>query len=361
LVDNDRLKSLNHVNVKKEGLILEKTDLFFEDHAVLNPACIKIDEVVHMFYRAVRKAGMISSIGYCKLKNNVVVERSQNPILVPEYEHEQNGIEDPRIVCIEGTYILTHTMYDGHNVLTGYATTTCLPDFKKRGYLLPKITFGEVKQLFKRSNPKCAKSFFWHQKKYIPSLTDRDYIWIKNAVFFPRKINGKFVLLHRILPGIHLISFDHLSDLKHNFWHDYLPNLDQYTLFYPRYVFENHHIAPSAPPIETDKGWIFIYHAAEATHSGLVYRAAVALLDLENPQKVLGRLTYPLFGPEEKWERLGAVNNIVFPTAAIKGKNNRLYIYYGGADSVIGCRSVDIDELLQALIHSNYDPTLCCG
>lgn len=90
-----------------------------------------------------------------------------------------------------------------------------------------------------------------------------------------------------------------------------------------------------------------IYHGV--THTpGLTYRAGAALLDLDNPQKVIGRTKEPLFSPKEQWEFVGDVNNVVFPEGlAVRG--NELDIYYGGADTVVGVITVRLDELLDYL------------
>jgi predicted GH43/DUF377 family glycosyl hydrolase len=95
------------VEVKKEGVILRPTNLGFENYGVLNPACIKVGNNVHMFYRAV-KTGNYSSVGYCKLEGPLkVVERSKKPVITPESHFECHGTEDPRIVYLDGKYYLT--------------------------------------------------------------------------------------------------------------------------------------------------------------------------------------------------------------------------------------------------------------
>ena len=116
------------VFVKKEGIILEPTNIEFENQGVLNPACVQHGNEVHMFYRAV-KTGNYSSIGYCRLDGPLkVVERLAQPILSPEYDYERQGMEDPRIVFIEGTYYMTYVAYDGKNALGALAVSK---DLKK--------------------------------------------------------------------------------------------------------------------------------------------------------------------------------------------------------------------------------------
>jgi len=102
------------------------------------------------------------------------------------------------------------------------------------------------------------------------------------------------------------------------------------------------------PPIETEEGWLLICHCSGFTESGVIYHATAALLDKENPQKVLGRLDVPLFSPEVAWENLGNVNDVVFPTGAVL-VGDELTIYYGAADERVGAKSLSIKELLREL------------
>jgi predicted GH43/DUF377 family glycosyl hydrolase len=103
------------IKIKKEGIILEKTNHAFENVAVLNPAVIKEGDFVHLFYRAVRD-GEYSTIGYCRLDGPIYIEeRLEYPLLDAELEIEKQGLEDPRIVKIEDLYYLSYTAYDGFN------------------------------------------------------------------------------------------------------------------------------------------------------------------------------------------------------------------------------------------------------
>ena len=82
---------------------------------------------------------------------------------------------------------------------------------------------------------------------------------------------------------------------------------------------------------------------------GYVYSACAALLDLENPCIEVARLPYPLFSPDRKWELIGEVNNVCFPTGAIV-QDEILYIYYGAADEQIACASIHLESLLNELL-----------
>jgi len=111
------------IEVKREGILLSKTDLEFENEAVLNPAVIRVGDSVHIFYRAVQLWNQ-STIGYCRLDGPLTVaERWEKPIINSEFDYESHGVEDPRIVLIEDTYYMSYTGYDGVNARGALATS----------------------------------------------------------------------------------------------------------------------------------------------------------------------------------------------------------------------------------------------
>ena len=337
------------ITVKNEGIILEKTNLEFENKGVLNPACIQVDDITHMFYRAVNHNN-ISSIGYCQLKDNKVVQRLKEPVLFPEHDYEKMGVEDPRITLLDQTFYLFYTAFDGQNARIAYATSNDLVNFVKKGLLSPNITYEEACEIFHQKNLK-EEYFIW--KLYLETeFKGLNFLWEKDALLFPKKINNQFALIHRIRPDIQIIYFQNFKDLTDNYWKAYLKELKKYIVLEPKFQFENRYIGGGCPPIETEDGWLIIYHAVEDTPFGKIYHASAALLDLKNPLKVLGRLAEPLFSPKVSWEKSGVTNNVVFPTGAVV-RDKRLYIYYGAADKLIAARSVDLAELLTELKKSS--------
>ncbi|MDD5455020.1 MAG: pesticidal protein Cry7Aa [Candidatus Ratteibacteria bacterium] len=337
------------VKIEDEGIILEHSESGFDDQAVLNPACAQKDDKTYMFYRAVRKGDMVSSIGCCQLEENKkAVKRLDKPVVFPEYGYEQKGVEDPRIVFLDDTYYLFYTVYDGKNALFAYATSPDLISFTKHGIISPRITYAEAGSLFAASNIKMREKYFLFAS-YIMHRQGIDILlWEKDAFIFPKKFNNKFALVHRVLPGIQVIYFDDFNELTDDYWRNYLGNLGEYVILDPLYRFESRNVGGGCPPIETEDGWLLIYHGVEDSRHGRIYHAAAALLDINDPTKVIGRLQYPLFSPVEKWEKHGDVNNVVFPTGTVL-KQDRLYIYYGAADKLIAAKSLDIKELLTEL------------
>lgn len=335
------------IDVSKGKILLEsRSDLEFENGGVLNPACVEKDGIVHMFYRAVRKRNF-STIGYCQIKSNQIINRSDTPVLVPEYLYERMGMEDPRITFLEGKYYLLYTAFDGLNALIAYATSTDLIHWTKKGLISPQISYDEAENIFKNSGVSEKYTFFEQYYRY--ENGDKVHLWEKDAMLFPKKINGKFALIHRVLPGIQICYFDDFGQLTQNFWREYLVNLNSYIIIDPKLDHESGYIGGGAVPVETEKGWLLIYHSVNEHKGDKIYRASVALLDLKNPQKIIGRLPNPLFSPEEIWEKKGEVNNVVFPTGtSIDG--DQLSIYYGAADNRVGVRTVSIKSLLKELL-----------
>lgn len=344
------------IKVKKYGVILEKSANCFENEGVFNPAVYQDHNTVHLFYRAVRK-GNFSSIGYCKLEGPLnVIERSKLPILVSETSEEFHGIEDPRITKIDNNYYLTYSAFDGINVFGAYATSTDLINFERKGIITPKFTFEEYSKLIAQNYGRIKKSHYvfyelFSRYKISKLMKGKIYVWDKNLVFFPKKIQGKFALLHRLHPSIQLLFFEDPKELKNNFWVNYIEDLRKHIVLLPKFKHESSHIGAGCPPIETEKGWLIIYHAAQSSAKGLIYHACAALLDLKNPLIVIGRLKQPLFSPTEDYEIEGNINNVVFPTGTAIF-NNELYIYYGAADSRIAVASVNLNNLLFEILNN---------
>jgi len=343
------------IQVKKEGILIAKTNLEFENEGVLNPAVIRQGDSVHMYYRAVQQ-GNHSTIGYCRLDGPLnVVERWDNPIMIPEFDYETHGVEDARITKIDDTYYMTYTGYDGTNARGALATSKDLKTFEKQGLIVPPMTYANFVFLVESAG-KVNENYYLNHTFYYQAadLEKKMLLWDKNVIFFPRKINGKFVFLHRIRPGIQLVSVEKLDELTNFFWEQYFENFQEHIVLDPKHQHESSYIGGGCPPIETEQGWLFIYHGVEKTEKGLVYSACAALLDLDNPLIEIARLPQSLFSPQLDWELNGEVNNVVFPTGtAVFG--DTLFIYYGAADSVIATASVSVLDLVEELLLHRAD------
>jgi predicted GH43/DUF377 family glycosyl hydrolase len=336
------------LKIVKLGVILRPTRASFESRAVLNPAIVQQNNHVHMFYRAVNRR-YESCIGYARLKGPLkVVERWREPIVKRERKMEVKGIEDPRIVKLADTFYMTYVAHDGKNAVTALATSQDLLNFKKQGQISPKISYDKAEDLFRTSDLKDKYYFF--ESYYKDKVAKDVLLWHKDVSFFPEKIKGKFALINRILPDIQIVYFKKFNELfSQVFWRKYLKDLSKYVILENKYWYESRNIGGGCPPIKTKKGWLLIYHAVEESNKKRKYHAGAALLDLKNPQRVIGRFRDPLFSPEKSWERRGQVSNVVFPSGyAIFGK--QLYIYYGAADTRIAVARVNFNSLIKELL-----------
>jgi predicted GH43/DUF377 family glycosyl hydrolase len=327
--------------LKKEGVLLRKAGPVFEDESVLNPAVIKDGDRIHLFYRAVHIKNQ-SSIGYCQLGGPLSVKsRWDKPILSPEHDYESHGMEDPRIVKIDGTYYLTYIAFDGDNALGALATSTDLANFTRQGIIVPRLTLSDFDRLT-QNNPAL-------NKKYLAINSGANILADKDFVFFPRRINGKLTFLHRIKPDIQITAVNELDELDDGFWKDYFSNLGDHIFLSSKYKHEADYVGSGCPPIETEHGWLIIYHGVKTTQKGYEYCCCAALMDLNDPHKEIARLPYPLFKPELDYELAGDVDDVVFPTGTVV-EGDTLYIYYGAADELIAVASVSLPVLLGKLL-----------
>ena len=340
------------IEVKKEGVLLNKTDLEFENRGVLNPAVIREGDKIHLFYRAVQQGGH-STIGYCRLDGPLsIVERYEKPVMVPEFDYESNGVEDPRIVKIDDLHYLTYTAYNGFNAQGALAVSTDLKKFEKCGIIVPPFSYIQFIYFLdkgERVHDKYYRNhkFYYHQKDI--ALNKEILLWDKDVVFFPKRIKGKLCFLHRIRPGIQIVFVNNIKDLTKKFWEKYFVGFKEHILMDPINKHESKCIGGGCPPIETEHGWLLIYHGVEETERGIEYTACAALLNLDDPSKEIARLPYPLFSPEHDWELYGEVNNVVFPTGTAIF-DDTLYIYYGAADEQIACASLSLSALIKELL-----------
>jgi predicted GH43/DUF377 family glycosyl hydrolase len=339
------------ITIEKHGIILSPTDREFENNGVLNPGVFQDGNTIHLLYRAVQN-GNYSTIGYAKTEGPYqIIERHNKPIINRDFDYESHGVEDARIVKIDDTFYITYTAYDGVNAMGALATSKDLITFEKHGIITPKVNYEEYERYVLCCGNKLNPKYHHYYRLFAQiGLVSDEFRLLrdKDVVLFPKKINGKFAMLHRIWPGIQIAYFEHWQDLTADYWKNYLENLTEYIVLDPKGVFEVNYIGAGGPPIETNDGWLMIYHGVEETTKGSVYHAKAALLQIDKPEIEIARLDLPLFSPTKQWEIEGEVNDVVFPTGHALFDNN-LYIYYGAADKHIGVVKMDINELLTEL------------
>ncbi|MBU1129804.1 hypothetical protein KKE45_00590 [Patescibacteria group bacterium] len=306
----------------KGNPILEtQKDNAWESKAVFNPAMIYEDQKFHLIYRALDQ-NKISNLGCAISKDGFnFYWRLIDPIYVPRMDFEQkknvsnySGCEDPRITKINDRFYMCYTAYDGINP--------------------PRVALTWIK----------SKDFINHNWLWSkPILISPPGIDNKDACLFPEKINGRYLLLHRVEGKD--IAIDWLDDLSH---FDGINWLEKEAAISPRpNNWDGKKIGIAGPPIKTEKGWLLLYHGvSDIDHH---YRVGMMLLDLNDPSKVLHRSKYPILEPTEHFEKEGLVNNVVFP-CGMALVNKTLHVYYGGADQAIGTATANIDQLLKNLL-----------
>ncbi|MEJ5315088.1 MULTISPECIES: glycosidase [Anaerolinea] len=281
----------------------------WECYNVFNPGVLYANGLFHMIYRA-QGLDWVSRLGYAISTDGIHWNRLKDPIMAPESPEESRGLEDPRIVEIEGTYYMTYTAYG--SVFRGSGQPT-----HAGGGILPMVARSHNLITWERLGP------------IVVGEDNKDH------VLFPRKIGGKFVALHRRWPQVWLAYSD---DLIH--W----PPEQMAPIYGPRAenLWESRSVGNNGVPIETEYGWVVLNHAYDENK---VYKIGVVLLDLDNPTKVIHRPKDPIFWPEELWELRGDVPNVVF-SCANPVVNETVYVFYGGGDHVIGLATCPLSELI---------------
>ena len=169
----------------------------------------------------------------------------------------------------------------------------------------------------------------------------------RNGVLFPRKIGDSYAMLNRPSDSGHTpfgdIYYSESPDLtywgKHRHVMSPMDNSWQYRK-----------IGGGPTPIETSEGWLMIYHGVLESCNGFVYSAGVALLDIDQPWKVIARARPYILNPREYYECVGDVPNVVFPCAALcDGDSGRLAIYYGAADTVVALAFSTVEKLVELI------------
>jgi predicted GH43/DUF377 family glycosyl hydrolase len=290
----------------------------WESQSTFNPGAIYEEGKVHLVYRAMSKDNT-SVFGYASSANGTsITERLPNPIYSPRKDFEMklvpggnSGCEDPRLTRIEDELYMCYTAFNGKDPPRVALTHINIDDFLK-------------------------KRWKWTEPVLIspPKMADKD------AAIFPKKMKGKYVFLHRLGESIWI---DFVDDLKF----DGSRWIYGEVLMTPAQMQgESRKIGIASPPIETPYGWLLLYHGITVKES--YYNIRAALLDLNDPLRVVGRTHIPILEPETDYEKIGVVNNAVFSCGAVVIEN-KLYFYYGAADKVIAVATVTLYEILDKL------------
>ena len=283
----------------------------WEEQLVYNTAAIYLEGKVHLLYRG-RNRKHVSSFGYASSRDGFHIdERLSEPVFRPQSEIDSLGCEDPRITKIGDTL---HIPYVAFGKLPG------IKHERKSTSIQIALTSISV------------DDFLNHRWNFTKRLYPLARVYNKDCVILPEKFKGRYVIYHRIPPHIWTCYSD---DLIHWYEHDIMMT--------PQEEWEFFKLGAGAPPIKTDKGWLFIYHGVSRPQH---YRLGFAFLDLENPAKVIYRHPEPILEAKEKWELEGIVPNVVFTCGAVL-KDGEIFLYYGGGDTAIGVATAPLTKFFE--------------
>ena len=297
--------------------ILTKDDVPYPVATVHNAAVIKHQDKYVMLFRSHTMNGR-SILGKAVSEDGYQFIVDKGPFMIPATtgvfkEYEAYGVEDPRVVFMDGEYLITYSAYSRHGVRVGLAKT---------------------------------KDFETVERYSL--ITESDY---RNVVIFPQKFGGLYARLDR----------PHSEISPWSIWISYSPDLrywgDSLLIMRPmQYHWDEMKIGPGAPPIWTPRGWLHIYHGVFPTMSGSVYRLGAAVHDLDDPSRIIAVGDNWILQPEEEYEITGYVHNVVFTCGAVPEEDGSVKIYWGGADNVMCVGTAKLEALVDHCLDNSRAP-----
>ncbi|MEI8343749.1 MAG: hypothetical protein WCF93_02225 [Candidatus Moraniibacteriota bacterium] len=303
----------------------------WEQDATFNPAAVYLEDKIHLLYRAIGENG-VSVLGYAASADGILVNERLN---YPVFSLAQNlkifknkpaiaspyvsggswaGCEDPRATVIGKRIYVTYVFFDGCNPPGVALTSIRVADFLN-------------------------KNWNWKRPKLISKVGEIQ----KNWMIFPEKINGKYAILHSITPKISIEYVDSLDCEGITIESMKKAGVDEHR-------WDNIVRGAGAPPLLTKYGWLVLYHAMDKRDPNK-YKVGAMILDYSDPTKILHRCNYPILEPTAHYENHGAKAGVVYVCGAVI-KENTLFVYYGGADSVVCVATENVDEFLKELTQS---------
>ncbi len=293
--------------------IITADDLPYLANTVFNAAATEIDGRTLLLMRVEDRRGM-SHLTAAISQNGVDNWKiDSSPTLAPDPEawpEDAWGIEDPRITWLEDEkkWAVTYTSYSRGGPLVSLALTGDFRKFERLGAVLPPEN--------------------------------------KDAAIFPVRFGGKWAMLHRPYSdspgaGKHIwIAFS--PDLRHWGAHRILIPAREGGWW------DAAKIGLSAPPLPTEDGWLILYHGVRETAAGSLYRCGLALLDIDDPTRLLKRSDEWIFSPQAQYERIGDVGDVVFPCGWMRD-GDKIRLYYGAADTCICLAHASLRDLMDCL------------
>lgn len=303
----------------------------WEARATFNASPVEFAGKVFLLFRAESREVVIdglkmllSSIGVCQSEDKVNFTNHRQ-LIVPEYDFEKFGCEDPRVTKIGDRFFIFYT------ALSKYP---------------PDATSIKVAVAISRD---------------LKSIDEKHLVTPFNAkamALFPRKIKDSYVGILTVdtdeppskIGIAYFANVEQIWDEK--YWSNWYKKLDHYII--PVLRSTDDQVEVGAVPIETEGGWLIIYsYIKNYTSADKIFGIEALLLDIDNPLKIVGRVDEPLMVAEKEYELSGNVENVIFPSGALV-HNNDIGIYYGASDTTVCVATCKIDEILSSLRHLEY-------
>ncbi len=302
---------------------------WWESKAVFNCTASYDGRKIHMLYRAIGEyEHYISRIGYGSSTDGFNFIRRNNPAIFPTEEYEIYGMEDPRATQIGDEIFISYVVLSDYvksypKVFSALAVTKDYKKFNKLGIITKNFNYNK------------GITFFPGKFKLDYNLSDNN-----------TNNNTYYLILHRpdISTDLNLKTLG--RDICLSITNSLSMLNNSIILLKPEQAWENLKIGTGPSPIKTRKGWLLFYHGVSIDR---IYRVGAALLDLKDPRQIIARTKQPLLEPVEKYEKIGVVHNVVFPTGAVV-IDGKILLYYGGADKVCCLASANLNELIEYII-----------
>jgi predicted GH43/DUF377 family glycosyl hydrolase len=309
----------------------------WEKLAVCNPGAYYADGKVYMLYRASAETDEYRIyIGLAESTDGYHFERvSDRPIYENVMEYDAGCVEDPRIVRFGDTFYVTYacravpyTLFvEGKGPDYPDDAPVALRENYTRTALLKTHDFRD----FERCGP-----------------ITRDDIDDRDVVLFPEKVGGKYVMMHRPTQWVGAEYGCERPSMWMAFSEDLKTWTDETLLAQPEagVAWQELKIGASTPPLKTEHGWLVMYHGVETAAEGRgAYRQGVMMLDLEDPTRIISRPRDFILEPTEEYEKVGVEHDVVFATGNVV-IGDELFVYYGGADTVIGVATAPFKDVV---------------
>ncbi len=311
----------------------------WESEAVFNPAAVYLGGRVHLLYRALGPEGL-SRIGYASSKDGIHFdERLSYPVYEPRERFESGtgptppnpcydpsmyvsgggwgGCEDPKLTALEGRVYMTYVACNGWDSIRIALTSITENDFLKKNW----------------------------NKWARPRLISKPGQINKSAILMNEKINGKYVMFHRVFPDVLIDHLDslHFPDGQYLETKGKIPKRDSH--------WDSRKLSIAAAPIKIPEGWLAVYHAVDDRDDSK-YKIGVMILDRDDPSKVLYRSSYPILTPQAWYENAGKPG-VAYPSGVVN-IGDTLFVYYGGGDTLVCVATASIKKIRRSLVRHEH-------